>query len=113
MSALDEQAGGDHYRRLSPQPIEVIRAWGLGFEDGNVLKYLARWRYKGGAGDLRKARHYLDLLIEELERNPAWADAGAWVRPEAGRDVPPKDVADTSDGTAGWGGPTQSVNDGQ
>jgi hypothetical protein len=65
---LDQQPGGDHYRLLSPQPIEVIFAWKLGFAEGNVLKYIARWRLKDGIGDLEKARHYLDLLISEEER---------------------------------------------
>jgi hypothetical protein len=36
----------------------------MGFFDGNALKYLARWREKGGIDDLRKARHYIDKLIE-------------------------------------------------
>lgn len=47
--------------------IKVIEAWGLGFCDGNALKYLARWREKGGVTDLKKARWYLDHLIRELE----------------------------------------------
>jgi hypothetical protein len=68
MAALDEQRGGDHYLALSPQPIEVILAWKLGYAEGNVLKYIARWRLKGGLLDLRKARHYLDLAIEDEEK---------------------------------------------
>jgi hypothetical protein len=58
------QEGGNHYRALDPQPWDVILAWGLGFCEGCVLKYLARWQAKGGIEDLRKARHYLDKLIE-------------------------------------------------
>ena len=64
---LDKQEGGDHYRALSPQPVEVSFAWGLGFAESNVLKYIARWRVKGGLTDLRKARHYLDQQIEHEE----------------------------------------------
>lgn len=74
VSAHDEQVGGDHYLKMKPQPIEVILAWGMSFPEGCVLKYLARWRVKGALGDLRKARHYLDLLIEHEDSRdlPKW-----------------------------------------
>lgn len=61
------QIAGDHYQHLDPQPWDVITAWGFGFLDGNALKYLARWRHKNGLEDLRKARHYIDKLIETEE----------------------------------------------
>lgn len=38
-----------------------------GFYTGNVIKYLWRWKHKGGAEDLKKARWYLDRLIEREE----------------------------------------------
>lgn len=54
-----------HYKALSPEPLEVIEAWGLGFHAGNVLKYLARYPYRGRPlEDLRKASCYLNRLIE-------------------------------------------------
>ena len=62
--ASERQEGGDHYRSLPIQPTEVIHRNGIGFIEGNVIKYVTRWRKKGGIEDLRKARHYLDLLIE-------------------------------------------------
>ena len=68
MSALDEQEGGDHYKGRAIQPVQYIHANGIGFLEGNVIKYTTRWRDKGGLSDLRKARHYLDMLIE-LESN--------------------------------------------
>lgn len=58
------QVGGLHYKTLNPQPWDVIHAWRLGFIEGCVVKYVARWRAKNGVEDLRKARHYLDKLIE-------------------------------------------------
>ena len=64
MSALDVQIGGDHYRECGIQPVQFIEANGLGFCEGNVIKYVTRHRAKGGAADLRKARHYIDLLLE-------------------------------------------------
>lgn len=58
-----------HYGGDTPtEPIKVIRAWGLGFNLGNVVKYLARAGKKGSAlEDLKKARFYLDDEIKALE----------------------------------------------
>lgn len=53
-----------HYARLTPQPIEVIEAWGLPWSLGNVVKYVARYDAKGGLEDLRKAAWYLDHYIQ-------------------------------------------------
>jgi hypothetical protein len=64
MSALQQQIGGDHYRARGIQPIEYIHANNLGFCEGNVVKYVTRWKDKGGEADLRKAIHYLELLIQ-------------------------------------------------
>lgn len=58
------QVGGSHYRLQQVQPWDYIAANNLGFFEGNVVKYVTRWRGKGGVEDLRKARHYLDKLIE-------------------------------------------------
>ena len=46
------------------QPFDVVDAFGLDFYEGNVVKYVCRWRQKGGVGDLRKAQHYLDEAIK-------------------------------------------------
>lgn len=62
--ALDVQEGGDHYKTKKIQPVEYIMANGIGFMEGNVIKYVSRWKDKNGVEDLKKARHYLDLLIE-------------------------------------------------
>jgi len=65
MSRIDNP---EHYD-LDPKPIDVIEKWEMGFLDGNVLKYLARYRSKGSPiEDLKKARWYLDRLINSLER---------------------------------------------
>jgi hypothetical protein len=58
------QVGGDHYAKRAIQPWDYIAANGLGFFEGNAVKYLTRWKDKGGIEDLKKARHYLDKLIE-------------------------------------------------
>lgn len=62
--AIDYQEGGDHYKKLSIQPAEYIISNGLGFPEGNVIKYVSRHYSKNGIEDLRKARHYLELLAE-------------------------------------------------
>ena len=63
-SALDEQVGGDHYRKLGIQPIELIRDINANFFQGNVIKYVTRYKDKNGIKDLEKARHYLELMRE-------------------------------------------------
>lgn len=65
---LDQQIAGNHYKDLSIQPVEYIHANALGYFEGNVIKYITRWRKKGGVADLEKAKHYIDLLIK-LENN--------------------------------------------
>lgn len=66
--ALDTQVGGGHYKSKVIQPVEYIHANGIGYFEGNVIKYVTRWRDKNGVQDLEKAIHYLKLLIE-LENN--------------------------------------------
>jgi hypothetical protein len=63
-SALNRQVGGAHYRDKGIQPIIYIHANNLGFCEGNVVKYITRWREKNGIADLEKAKHYIELLIE-------------------------------------------------
>ena len=64
MSALNTQVSGDHYKSLKIQPIEFIHANGIPYAEGSVIKYVTRWRDKGGLADLEKAKHFLELLIE-------------------------------------------------
>jgi len=64
VSALGTQEGGDHYKDLVIQPVEYIHKNSIGFCEGCAIKYLTRWKAKGGIEDLRKAKHFIDLLIE-------------------------------------------------
>ena len=77
MSALQQQINGTHYRELAIQPVEYIHANGIGYMEGNVIKYVTRWRSKGGIADLHKAKHYIDLLIE-LEQKQTAPSMAAW-----------------------------------
>ena len=57
----------EHYD-MEIQPIEYIMANGLGFCEGNIVKYVSRYGLKGGIDDLRKAKHYIEILIKEWEK---------------------------------------------
>jgi len=67
MSNLNEAPGSEHYHGFKIQPIEFIRANGLGFLAGNVIKYVCRYGLKDGLGDLLKARQYIDWMIEDCQ----------------------------------------------
>jgi hypothetical protein len=66
---LDVQVDGDHYKQMKIQPVEFIHANGIPYLEGNVIKYVSRWRNKNGVADLEKAKHYIELLIELESRN--------------------------------------------
>ena len=63
-SPLDVQVAGVHYKSLKIQPVEYIHANQIPFIEGSVIKYVTRWKNKGGVNDLQKARHFIELLIE-------------------------------------------------
>lgn len=58
---LSYQVGGSHYKDLEYQPIEFFEDLHLDAFRANVIKYLARWRKKGGVEDLKKALHYVQV----------------------------------------------------
>lgn len=61
---LAVQVGGDHYKKYKIQPVEYIHANGLDFFQGAVVKYITRFRDVGGAKDLRKAKHFIEILLQ-------------------------------------------------
>lgn len=60
---LSKQEGGDHYSSQSIQPIDYIQANDLGFEEGNVIKYITRHKLKNGKEDIKKAIHYCEFIL--------------------------------------------------
>jgi len=62
--ALARQVGGNHYNKLKIQPLEYALENNLGICEHAVVKYISRWRDKGGIEDLKKAKHYIDILID-------------------------------------------------
>lgn len=61
--ASKSMVGGTHYL-LPIQPVEYIYKNNLNFLQGNVVKYITRYKDKNGKEDLEKVKHYVDLLIE-------------------------------------------------
>ena len=68
MVPTQQQVGGDHYSKLGIQPIHYIHENNLDFFQGSAIKYITRHRDKGGAHDIEKAIHFLQLILE-LEYN--------------------------------------------
>ena len=53
------------------EPVDFILANDIPFDEGNVIKYISRWKLKKGRDDLLKARHYIDILIARLDKDSA------------------------------------------
>ena len=64
MKNMDEQIGGSHYKGMKMQPTEFIMLNDIPFVEGNIIKYVCRHRLKNGAEDLKKALHYIKILLE-------------------------------------------------
>jgi hypothetical protein len=84
MTASKRQVAGNHYQSLAIQPSEYIHRNGLGWCEGNAVKYITRHKSKAGKQDVLKAIHYLELLIE-------------WEYPDAPRSEPADRVVDVPD----------------
>lgn len=63
-SAMQQQIGGDHYKKLAIQPMEYAFKNHLDPLQFSVVKYVTRFRDKAGKQDLEKAKHCIDMLIE-------------------------------------------------
>jgi hypothetical protein len=68
-SAKSYQIGGDHYKKYPIEPMEYIIKNKLSFPEGNVVKYITRWRDKGGVQDLKKAIQNIQFIIDDHETN--------------------------------------------
>ncbi len=62
---LENQVGGSHYKDSKIQPIEFIVANEIPYREANIIKYVFRHRQKNGLEDLKKAAHYLEMLISD------------------------------------------------
>jgi len=64
MKVYDKQIGGSYYLKMKIQPSEFSNKNNLPFAEGNAIKYICRHKDKGGKEDLKKAKHYIDMIIE-------------------------------------------------
>ena len=82
-SALATQVAGNHYKNRIIQPVEYSEANRLGACESAIVKYITRWRDKGGLEDLNKIKHYVDLLIETEQKYHGWnKDSNTWMEKE-------------------------------
>ncbi len=65
---LKKQVGGDHYKDCKIQPIEYIMANDLPYCEANIVKYITRWRKKGGKEDIKKVIHYAEILLNSVDK---------------------------------------------
>ncbi len=65
-NANEKQVAGDHYRSLNSnyQHWDLVADTGMGYFEGQITKYVARWRKKNGGQDLEKALHYAQKMQE-------------------------------------------------
>lgn len=77
MTALNRQVAGNHYKKFIIQPVEFCHVNSIPYIEATAIKYLCRWRDKGGFEDLDKVIHFVELLkdLEEkkLDREPKQA----------------------------------------
>jgi hypothetical protein len=66
--AEGEAPYADHYKGHPFEPVDIAEAYSLNFNEGNIVKYLLRWRKKDGIRDLQKARYYIERLISLEEK---------------------------------------------
>ena len=64
-NAINKQVGGSHYKDCKIMPIEYIYKNNLDFLEGNVVKYITRYKTKNGIEDIRKVIHYAELILEK------------------------------------------------
>lgn len=67
-SQLEKQIDGSHYKKYKIQPIEFFIANDTPFTQASIIKYVLRYKDKNGITDLEKAKHLIDILIEDYEK---------------------------------------------
>ena len=76
MSAYKKQIGGSHYKSIVLQPSEFINKNRLQFAEGSAIKYICRHSAKGKEEDIKKAIHYLEMILERdySEKKESWTE---------------------------------------
>jgi hypothetical protein len=78
MAIEDPVNSPKHYTQGDMEVITAIEGMGLDYHQGNVVKYVSRYRYKNGIEDLRKAKWYIDRLIY-IEEQRVIKNQRSWV----------------------------------
>ncbi len=66
---MDEKViNPSHYRQGNIEVIDFILDQKFNYLEGNIIKYVSRYKFKNGIEDLNKAKWYLDLLTEEYDK---------------------------------------------
>jgi hypothetical protein len=77
-TANERQVAGEHYKKHGDlQHWDIVIKFGLDYFQGQITKYVMRWKDKGGVQDLEKARHFLDKYIEIQIENYIKAQKGS------------------------------------
>ena len=76
MSAYKKQIGGSHYKSMVVQPSEFINKNRLQFAEGSAIKYICRHSAKGKEEDIKKAIHYLEMILERdySDKKESWTE---------------------------------------
>jgi hypothetical protein len=97
MAANDRQVGGNHYRKQGIQHWDYVLANDIPYMEAQIIKYVSRWRDKGGIEDLKKASHFLDKLIEHNTKLVPDNTDGTWHFTRGMNEFTP-----VPDGATGW-----------
>ena len=76
MSANQRQVGGEHYKTGGREHWDIVVEHDLDYFQGQITKYVMRWKKKNGVEDLRKAQHFLEKYIEVAEAEDEAAGYG-------------------------------------
>ena len=69
LKSLERVNHPKHYTNGDIEPIDYINGNKMDYLEGNIIKYISRYKYKNGIEDLEKARFYLNMLIERESVN--------------------------------------------
>jgi len=64
VKSLKKQIASNRYKQFKIQPVEFIVKNDIGFIEGNIIKYICRYKNKNGNEDLKKIKHYIDILLD-------------------------------------------------
>lgn len=61
---LTKQIGGNHYKDMAFQPLDLINKLRCSFTQGCIIKYICRYKNKNGKQDIEKCIHYARIAMD-------------------------------------------------